>query len=107
VKREEVAALPTPFDRDPRRDEDRIDAYRYYGGNRAMASAYRKGALAAIEGKKLTDCPYLDHRTNRGSVTFSRAFERAWCEGWHVGKHGSADACRKIPNHSGECELRP
>ena len=102
----QVAEMPTPFDRDPRRDSGEPRSWQAYGGNRGLAGAFRKGAHAATEGKVLTDCPYYDHRTMRGGVTFSRAFEKAWCEGWHVAMYGSRDACRKIPNHEGECDLR-
>lgn len=52
--------------------------------NRSQRGAYRKGVLAFIEGKPYTreSCPYPDHRTDRGSVTFSRTFIRAWEQGW-------------------------
>lgn len=71
-----------------------------YGGNRALDSAWKKGALAAVEGKPLSACPYWDHRTYRGGVTFSRAFQRAWCEGWHKAK---GVKCGLNPNHDGPC----
>lgn len=52
--------------------------------NRSQRGAYRKGILAFIAGKPYTaeSCPYEDHRTHRGSVTFSRTFIRAWEYGW-------------------------
>jgi hypothetical protein len=49
--------------------------------NRALDSAEVKGAKAAEEGKPLTANPYGDTRTYRGSVTFARAFWRAWRRG--------------------------
>lgn len=50
--------------------------------NRAMQSAYNKGVAARVAGKPETSNPYDDHRTHTGSVTFSRAFLRAWAAGW-------------------------
>lgn len=50
--------------------------------NKAMAGAYRKGRTAARVGIKRTSCPYMDLRGPSGHVTFSRAFMRAWREGW-------------------------
>jgi hypothetical protein len=47
-----------------------------------LDAARRKGAIAASEGKSIEANPYSDARTYRGSVTFSRAFWRAWREGW-------------------------
>lgn len=106
---EEVAAMPTPFDRDPRRDDPEQARYYgdFYGGNRAMASVFRKGALAAVEGEPLDALPYGDDRTYRGGVTFARAFQRAWCEGWHVATYGDGDTCTLIPNHAGPCSFDP
>ena len=54
--------------------------------NKAFLAAMRKGYLAAFDGKPLNACPYFDHRTLNGSVTFSRAFIHAWEEGWHMAK---------------------
>lgn len=50
--------------------------------HKALMGAYRKGQKAREEGKCLSDCPYIDKRTSDGSVTFSRAFIRAWKEGF-------------------------
>lgn len=73
-----------PYKRDPRRDTGHPDAWRYYGGNRGLAGAWEKGRLAALDGKP-DRSPYPDRRTYRGGVTFSRAFRKAWSEGWHHG----------------------
>jgi len=51
-------------------------------GNRALEGAKRKGAMACKTGFNRRSCPYEDHRTYRGAVTFSRAFIKAWLEGW-------------------------
>lgn len=50
--------------------------------NRAIQGAYNKGVAARAAGKPETSNPYDDHRTHTGSVTFSRAFLRAWAAGW-------------------------
>lgn len=56
-------------------------------GNPAFESARRKGQQAARDGKSEWSCPYADKRTHDGSVTFSRAFERAWLEGFRSVNH--------------------
>ena len=48
----------------------------------AFDGATEKGRLARREGKPRSACPYPDWRTARGSVTFARAFRRAWMYGW-------------------------
>lgn len=45
-------------------------------------SANMKGQLARYRGEPIESCPYHDHRTNRGAVTWSRGFFRDWCAGW-------------------------
>jgi len=50
--------------------------------NKAFRAAYEKGIGAAREDVPREDNPYLDWRTDRGSVTFSRAFRRYWFRGW-------------------------
>jgi len=60
---------------------------------RAFRGARKKGFEARRAGKPKVS-PYGDTRTDRGSVTFSRAFHRAWIEGWETAdkemeeKHG-------------------
>lgn len=49
--------------------------------NRAMASAYRHGTYAKLRGEPRSSCPYTD-KPNRIGPTFSRAFMKAWLEGW-------------------------
>lgn len=51
--------------------------------NKAFFGAYKKGRKARAEGRPITTCPYGDLRTDRGGVTFSRAFIRAWKNGWN------------------------
>lgn len=58
----------------------------------AYAGAYRKGKKAAKDGLTIDANPYDDHRTYRGSVTFARAFIRAWNNGFcnqKEGRHGA------------------
>lgn len=103
---EQALASETPYDRNPKCDDPTYPyAWQCYRGNKALQSVYRKGAVAAIEGKGLDAQPYGDHRTDRGGVTFSRAFQRAWAEGWHLGLYGKTNACKLTPYHDGECVL--
>jgi ribosome modulation factor len=53
--------------------------------NRAFLAAYNRGARDGKIGKTTHDCPYQDIRTDRGSVTFSRAFRGYWLAGWRDG----------------------
>ena len=57
--------------------------------NPAFTAAREKGRKAGAEGKPKSACPYGDHRTHRGAITWSRAFQRAWVEGWRAGRAGS------------------
>lgn len=49
--------------------------------NRALRGAFLKGVRAAMEGKPRKSS-YYDHRTVAGYVTFSRAFNRWWLNGY-------------------------
>ncbi len=51
--------------------------------NPAMFSAYMKGYRNPD-----SPCPYRDHRTVHGSITWSRAFSSAFCEGKDDAKAG-------------------
>ena len=53
--------------------------------NKAIIGAKRKGWEARRAGMPQSANPYGDERTHNGSVTFSRAFLRAWNEGWREG----------------------
>ena len=44
----------------------------------------KKGRQAFKDGLDRSACPYSDTRTHHGSVTFSRAFIRAWLRGWNA-----------------------
>lgn len=50
--------------------------------NKQLETIKQKGRKAAMDGKSEKDCPYFDHRTHTGSVTFSRAFRNAWFDGF-------------------------
>ena len=50
--------------------------------NRSMRGAYMKGARAFLSGETLGDCPYRDHRTDSGRLSWSRAYIRAWSDGF-------------------------
>lgn len=60
-------------------DEPRPLAKRFF-------SAYKRGYHAEMGAKN----PYLDHRTDRGGVTFSRYWARLW-------RQGQEDAAAKKP----------
>jgi hypothetical protein len=48
-----------------------------------LIGAYNKGSKAKEEGKKLSDCPYKDKRKDDGRLTWSRAFKKAWEDGYN------------------------
>ncbi len=50
--------------------------------NKALLAAMEKGRQARRSGLSEYSNPYPDLRTERGSITFSRAFRRFWVEGW-------------------------
>lgn len=50
--------------------------------NKAIEGARARGRTAAERGKPRSANPYGDGRTHNGSVTFARAFWRAWDAGW-------------------------
>lgn len=59
----------------------------------ALEAARAKGARACREGKSIEDNPYGDSRTYRGSVTFARAFWRAWRNGFQT-EEANATQCK-------------
>lgn len=60
--------------------------------NPAMRSAFLKGAAAQLEGEHLGACPYEDKRKLSGRLTWSRAFQNAWRDGWEYAKDDRTDA---------------
>lgn len=72
--------------------------------NKALAGAQNKGMAAGLAGKPTTACPYGDVRTNRGHVTWSRAFRRAWLQGWDVGHRRRTDGEPKPDVARGEAD---
>ena len=55
-----------------------------YSRNRALQGAFVKGYDARFDGTRSSANPYPDRRTDRGAVTWSRAFRRAWLAGWQA-----------------------
>lgn len=53
--------------------------------NRAMRGAYLKGRRAHAEGLGREACPYFDKRNASGRLTWTRAFARAWEDGFNDG----------------------
>jgi hypothetical protein len=51
--------------------------------NPAMRGAYVTGRRARRDGEPIDACPYRDTRNTSGRLTWSRAFERAWVDGWN------------------------
>ena len=58
--------------------------------NPAMRGAYRKGYEAGLQGL-LRNSPYIDKRKADGRLTWSRAFDRAWDDGWAAGDEQRKD----------------
>lgn len=58
----------------------------YSRTNPAFKGAAKKGWIAAAEGQSLEACPYPDYRGGKHDhiVTFSRAFQKAWKNGWNA-----------------------
>jgi hypothetical protein len=57
-----------------------------------LDSAYRKGLAARIADEPLTACPYKDKRKWDGKLTWSRAFQNAWRDGWEHADGNREDA---------------
>ncbi len=54
----------------------------YWPNGKAIIGAFKKGWIAASEGKP-NRSPYADKRGGyHNNITFSRAFIRAWDDGW-------------------------
>lgn len=66
--------------------------------NKSLDSARAKGSAAQAAGQPVTSNPYGDARTDRGSVTFARAFHRAWRDGWETAEKAAkvADLRKRI-----------
>lgn len=52
----------------------------------ALEGAVRKGREAFLAGEPIGACPYKDVRKKNGRLTWSRAFAKAWCDGWEAAK---------------------
>lgn len=50
--------------------------------NKAWIGAWKKGIEARKAGFPIEACPYADKRKWNGKLTWSRAFIRAWEDGW-------------------------
>lgn len=55
--------------------------------NRAMRGAYLKGYRAFEAGDPEASCPYEDKRKESGRLTWSRAFQSAWSDGYRDAKN--------------------
>jgi len=64
----------------------------YFSWNPALRGAFAKGERAAAEGLTVADCPYADRRKRDGRLTWSRAFEAAWRDGFEFESKRSAAA---------------
>ena len=53
-----------------------------YSKSNGFRGAFRRGYLARVDGEPSHRNPYDDLRTSRGGITYSRAFMRAWYDGW-------------------------
>ena len=57
-----------------------------------MRSAFLQGVDAQLEGNDLNACPYQDNRKPSGRVSWSRAFQNAWRDGWEYARIDRDDA---------------
>lgn len=55
--------------------------------NRAMRGAYLKGYKAFEAGEPEASCPYEDKRKESGRLTWSRAFQATWFDGYRDAKN--------------------
>lgn len=57
----------------------------FFAWNPALRGAFCKGERAAETGATIGDCPYRDKRKHDGRLTWSRAYQTAWRDGFcHV-----------------------
>jgi len=69
--------------------------------NRSLQGAYRKGALAHLNGAELADCPYQDKRKDDGRLSWSRSYITAWKDGFRdAQKHQSDQNATSKGTHS-------
>jgi len=61
----------------------------YFGWNPALRGAFCKGERAAESGATLDDCPYRDKRKYDGRLTWSRAYQTAWRDGFNHVAHNA------------------
>lgn len=61
----------------------------FFSWNKALRGAFCKGERAAKEGKSLDDCPYQDKRKCDGRLTWSRAYQTAWRDGFDHAAHNA------------------
>lgn len=61
----------------------------YFGWNPALRGAFCKGERAAASGATLDDCPYRDKRKYDGRLTWSRAYQTAWRDGFNHVAHNA------------------
>lgn len=54
--------------------------------NRAMRGAYARGYRDSMAGVPIHQCPYQDTRKWDNRITWSRAFARAWEDGWQAAR---------------------
>jgi hypothetical protein len=53
--------------------------------SRTKQGVYLKGALDALRGKTLADCPYISPGVNIGPETLRGAMTDTWVDGWMAG----------------------
>lgn len=72
--------------------------------NNALDGARRKGREAHAAGTLRSRCPYGDFRGGRHGniITWSRAFIRAWEDGWDTAAQTAKNMATKEPAHADE-----
>lgn len=54
----------------------------FFRWSRPLQGAFKRGERAFLAGERLGECPYKDARKANGQLTWSRAFRRAWGDGF-------------------------
>lgn len=72
-------------------EDERIEIPEEQFNNPAFKGAFRKGAIAAVNGEPVSNCPYDPENYGSQGVTFARAFYYRWMEGYDSHSAGGND----------------
>ncbi len=62
----------------------------FFAWNRALRGAFERGERDHREGAGLDACPYQDKRKSGGGLTWSRAYQTAWRDGYAFAREQAA-----------------